>query len=130
VKRSSVGLVVVASTILVATAAFHATGYSSVARQVASSSLSPFFKRALPPIWLFFSWHLVAIALAVSAASFSRLAAVARPILLAAAVVVAVDFLWVLSIAGLFAGTILLLTASACLFAAGWLHAPGDSRSP
>jgi hypothetical protein len=48
--------------VLVVAAAFHATGYQAVGDTVATSAISPFFRRAIPGIWLFFSWHLVALA--------------------------------------------------------------------
>jgi hypothetical protein len=53
----------IAAIVLLATAAFHATGYRAIVEGVSASALTPFFRRALPGIWLFFSWHLVALAL-------------------------------------------------------------------
>ncbi len=118
--RGPVALASIAATILLATAAFHATGYSSVARGVASSSASPFVKTAAPTLWLFFSWHLVAVALGVLATALA-LKRAARPVLFACALVVAVDLCWVLSIAGVFAGSVLLFIAALCTLGAAYL---------
>jgi hypothetical protein len=118
--RAAVIAALTAALILMATAAFHATGYSSVARSIDASSASPFVKAAAPMLWLFFSWHLVAVAVGVSATAIG-LKRAARPVLFACAAIVAVDLCWVLSIAGVFAGTVLLFLAALCTFAAAWL---------
>lgn len=117
---SSVALALAAALILVATAAFHATGYPSVARGVASSSASSFVKAAAPTLWLFFSWHLIAVALGVLATALA-LRRAARPVLFAFSIVVAVDLCWVFSIAGVFAGTVLLFIVLLCTVGAACL---------
>ena len=117
--KGAVVLASLAALILLVTAAFHATGYSSIARGVASSSASPFVKDAVPTLWLFFSWHLVAVALGILATALA-LQRAARPILFACSLVVAVDLCWVLSIAGIFAGSVLLFVAALCTFAAAY----------
>jgi hypothetical protein len=109
-----------AALILLVTAAFHATGYPSVSRELAASSASPFVKDAAPMLWLFFSWHLVALAAGVPAAAIG-LGRAARPVLFACAGVVAVDLCWVFSVAGVFAGTVLLFVAALCTSAAACL---------
>lgn len=117
---AATALAAIAAVLLIATAAFHATGYPSVSRGIASSAASAFVKAAVPTLWLFFSWHLVAVALGVLGAALA-LGRAARPVLVACAVVIAVDLGWVFSIAGLFAGTVLLFVAAACTLAAGLL---------
>ena len=64
-------LAAIAALILVATAVFHATGYSNLIDEIGKSSLSSFFRRSLPGIWLFFSWHLLAVACALGWAAMS-----------------------------------------------------------
>ena len=127
-KRFAAFLVICGAAILVATAAFHASGYEFVASEIEASSVAPFVKRAVPTIWLFFSWHLVAIASgAVGALLAVRHAA--KPILIACSVVTAVDFIWVYSIAGFFVGTLLLLLGSLCFLSGGWLLPGAATRA-
>jgi hypothetical protein len=99
--------------LLAVTAAFHATGYRAVAEAVAGSAMSPFFRAVLPGIWLFFSWHLVALALGLAWASLRGTPPV-RPLVVFIAILVSVDTLFVFSLAGLFAGTVLLACAAVC----------------
>lgn len=103
----------VAAIVLIATAAFHATGYRALASSPGLSALSPFFQKSLPGIWLFFSWHLVALALGLAWASV-RGARSARPLVTFIAVLACVDTLFVFSLAGVFAGTLLLAVAASC----------------
>jgi len=113
---------------LIATAAFHATGYSSIASQIESSSAPNFLKKAVPTLWLFFAWHLLVVAVGSIAAA--RLGRAAGPVLVGCAVVVVGDFFWVFSIAGLFAGDVLLLIASLLLFVGGWLARSAPAGAP
>jgi len=106
-------LAALAAVVLLATAAFHATGYGPLLEAVNRSALSPFFRKSLPGIWLFFSWHLIAVASALGWVSL-RGSRSARPLLVFAAVLVCVDTLFVFSLAGFFAGTALLAAAAAC----------------
>ncbi|MDP9191373.1 MAG: hypothetical protein M3P06_06705 [Acidobacteriota bacterium] len=110
-------LAALAATVLVATAAFHATGYSALADSVTASAISPFFQKALPGIWLFFSWHLIALAMGLAWASL-RGSSSARPLVTFIALLACADTLFVLSLAGLFAGTLLLVGAALCLVVA------------
>lgn len=103
----------IAAIALVATAAFHATGYSALVAAVGKSALSPFFRSSLPGIWLSFSWHLLAVAGALGWASM-RGSQSARPLLAFVAMLVCADTVFVFSIAGLFAGTALLAAAALC----------------
>ncbi|HET7691674.1 MAG TPA: hypothetical protein VFM44_01160 [Gemmatimonadota bacterium] len=102
-----------AAIVLLATAIFHATGYTDLDRAVDASDLSPFFRRALPRIWLFFSWHLIAVAGALGWASLSGSRS-GRPLLTFAAILICADALFVLWVAGFFAGTVLLFAAAVC----------------
>lgn len=106
-------LAAAAAVVLFATAAFHATGYEPLRDAVSGSTLIPFFRDAIPGIWLFFSWHLAALACALGWISL-RHSHSARPLLVFAAIVVCVDTLFVISLAGFFAGTALLAAAAAC----------------
>lgn len=106
-------LAAIAALILVVTAVFHATGYSSLIDEVGKSSLSSFFRQSLPGIWLFFSWHLLAVACALGWAALFGFGP-ARPLLIFLSVLVGVDTLFVFSIAGVFAGTVLLALAALC----------------
>lgn len=111
-------LAALAAIVLLATATFHATGYEPLREAVGRSTLSPFFRKSVPGIWLFFSWHLVAVACALGWVSL-RGSRSARPLLVFAAILVCVDALFVFSLAGFFAGTALLAAAAACtVFAA------------
>jgi hypothetical protein len=107
----------VAASVLIATAIFHATGYPAIADGISATTLSPFFRRALPGIWLFFSWHLLALAFGLGWASISGSGS-ARPLVWFVAVVVCVDTLFVYSSAGFFAGTLLLFLAAVSLLIA------------
>jgi hypothetical protein len=78
---------------------------------VAASALSPFFQRTLPGIWLFFSWHLVALAFGLGWASI-RGSSSGRPLVWFIAVLACADTLFVFSLAGFFAGTALLSVAA------------------
>ena len=104
-----------ASLLLAATGLFHATGYRGVVEAVADQALGPFYSRALPGVWIFFSWHLIALALG-AAWMAARGAAAARPLLVFLALVAMVDTVFVASAAGpLFAGTLILAAAALAL---------------
>ena len=104
-----------ASLLLLATGLFHATGIGGVVEVVADPAFAEFYKRALPGVWIFFSWHLLALALGAGWAAVRR-NATARPLLVFLALVAAVDTLFVGAAAGpLFAGTLMLAGAAACL---------------
>jgi hypothetical protein len=110
--RSLPGL---ASLLLLATGLFHATGTSGVVEIVADPAFGQFYSRALPGVWAFFSWHLVALALGAGWVAV-RAAASARPLLVFLALVAAVDTLLVGAGAGpMFVGTLMLAAAAAFL---------------
>lgn len=107
-------LTALAAILLAATAAFHATGYGAIVDTVATSAMSSFFRKALPGIWLFFSWHLVALAFGLGWASL-RGSSSARPLVSFIAILACADTLFVFSLAGLFAGSVLLSGAAICV---------------
>ena len=107
-SRVSVG---VAACVLVATAAFHGSGYPGAVAAAATPGVSPFFARAIPGIWLFFSWHLIGVAGALIWAAV-RASRPARPLVVFCSVLVVADTVFVFTLAGMFAGTILLAIAA------------------
>lgn len=118
-------LAALATIALTVTAGFHATGYRAVAESVTAVAISPFFQRALPGVWIFFSWHLITLAFGLGWATL-RGSHSARPLVWFIAVVVGVDTLFVFSLAGVFAGTVLLSGAAICAVIAAlrWPGAP------
>ena len=116
-KQLPRALIAFAAVTLLVTAAFHATGYRAVAAAVSATTMSSFFQNTLPGVWLFFSWHLGALAIGLS-----WIALVAspqmKPLLWFISVVLFVDTLFVVSIAGVFPGTILLAVAVVSLLVA------------
>ncbi len=106
--------------LLLVTAGYHATGYRGIAGQLAASGLPPELAAGLGGLWLFFSWHLAAVGLAALGAAVGGKAWL-RPVILFCGLVALVDFLWVLSFAGWFPGTLLLLLAALGLLIGGSL---------
>lgn len=115
-KRRARVLVAVAALILLATAAFHGSGHGDVSAAIAASSASAFLQGVVPGLWLFFSWHLVAIGLGALAVAM-RGGRSMKPLLWFVTVVTLVDTLWLLKVAGVFAGTGLLALSALCLAA-------------
>ena len=118
-QRALAGL---ASVLLAATGVFHATGYRGIVEIVSDPAFGPFYSRALPGVWVFFSWHLIALALGAGWAA-ARGAAGARPLLVFIALVAVVDTVFVAAGAGpFFAGTLMLAGAALSLVvsAARW----------
>ena len=104
-----------ASLLLAATGVFHATGYRGIVEIVSDAAFGPFYSRALPGMWVFFSWHLVALALGAGWAA-ARGGANARPLMAFIALVTVVDAVFVAAGAGpLFAGTLMLAAAALSL---------------
>jgi hypothetical protein len=106
-----------AALFLLIAAALHSMGYQAVTNVVSGLSGDPIFRRALPAMWLFFSWHLIAFAGAVAWVSL-RGATSARLFLIFAAIVCVVDTAFVFHLAGVFIGTIVLALAAVCLVGA------------
>lgn len=106
-----------AGLVLLATAALHASGYASVSDSIRCSGASPFVERVVPSLWLFFSWHLSALALACFWAT-ARADRAARPLVWFVAGVVTVDLVWLLRTVGVFPGSVLLGLTALCSLAA------------
>ena len=89
-----------------------------------------FFREALPLLWLFFSWHLVAIAVPL------LLAAVTNPrwffpVSIFCGLVAMGDFFWGYQVAGWFPGSFILLLVVAALSATTvLLKKEGDPYTP
>ncbi len=113
--------------LLLATAVFHATGYSGVRNALAESSASAFLVGALPGVWLHFSIHLVFLVAFGILAMF--LTQGARSVLVLLAFAVAADAALVFSFAGFFAGVALLAAAALCFALAAVLSIPSSSLS-
>lgn len=110
-------LSLVGSLVLVATALFHGSGIGDIRAALGDSSLAPFFVGLFGGLWLFFAWHLVVIALPPLYVAMRRLPG-ARAIVAFCGLVAFGDFVWVVSLAGFFPGSIALLLGSLCLLAA------------
>ena len=104
----------VAAVVFVATATFHSTGYADVSKAVSIPGVPAFLRRTSPGLWLFFAWHLVALAAAAAWAALSASFS-ARPLLMFCTAAVAADTAFVLFQAGLFADTWMLAGAVLCL---------------
>lgn len=106
---------------LLCAAALHSVGYRGVVDALTGLPPDSIFRGALPGIWLFFSWHLVAFAVAVAWAAL-RGPTSARPLVVFAALVCVIDALFVFSLAGVFIGSVVLTLAAICLVtgAAKW----------
>lgn len=116
-RRTAALLTVAGAMVLLSIAVFHATGTPLVSRALTRANVTPFVRDAMPKLWLFFSWHLIALALAALGSTRTP-PATTRLILTGAALVAIVDVGWVVSVAGIFAGSVLLLLGAILLFAA------------
>jgi hypothetical protein len=113
-RRAARILVLAGSGIALGTAAFHATGYAPLARALARADLGEFFERGLPGLWLMFSLHLAALAVAGAWAAW-RAAAGARPLLVLVGVQLGLDVALLTAYVGPFIGTGLLGIAAAAI---------------
>ena len=109
-------LIGAAGLVLIFTAALHGSGTAGVSTAIAESSASDFLKETVPGLWLFFSWHLVAIGLGALVAAMNGNREM-RPLVWFITGVSLVDMLWLLRVAGLFVGTGLLALAALLLVA-------------
>ncbi len=106
------------SVILLLTSAVHGTAFPDALAEVADPPVDQFMHDVLPGMWLFFSWHLAVVAIAVLWVS-RRTQRESRTLLGFAAAVAAGDAVWVGLLAGwLFFGTLLLAVAAALLITA------------
>ncbi len=107
-----------AAAILLLTSAVHGTAFPGALAEVADPPVDQFMNNLLPGMWLFFSWHLAVVAMAVLLVSRRRRCE-SRAVLGFAATVTAADAVWVGSLAGwLFFGTLLIALAAALLIIA------------
>ena len=101
--------------ILLLTSAVHGTAFPDALAEVANPPVDQFMNDLLPGMWLFFSWHLAVLAMAVLWVS-GRRGAESRTLLAFAVAVTAGDAVWIGSLAGwLFFGTLLIAAAAALL---------------
>jgi len=113
---------IAAALILVATAGIHGSGYTSVSAAVAASSVNPALGPSLRAVWLMISFHLVILAAVAVVASGVR---GGKAIVLACALLPAVDTIILFRSVGVFIGTVNLGAAAILLVASGLLH-PAD----
>jgi len=113
-------LIITGSIILFGTALFHASGYGGVANAIAASAAQPFLVSAVKGLWLMFSSHLIILSLVFVVASRSSSG---KWVVLACALMPAVDTLLLLRFVGIFPGSILIATAT-ILFLIGGLLFP------
>jgi len=116
---------ITAGVVLFATAAFHATGYASVSSAVLASGVKPALAAAMRALWLMFSAHLVVLGIMVILASGVP---GARRLVLAGALIPAVDTALLLRFAGLFVGTVALALATVLLVLGGLLPPRREAR--
>lgn len=107
----------IAAIVLVAGATFHSTYYLNVSKAVSASGIPKFMRQTLPGLWLFFSWHLLALAAAAGWAAL-RGTPSARPLVVFCTAVIGIDTAIVFSLNGLFVGTFMLAGATLCLLVA------------
>lgn len=110
-------LAAVAAVVLLLTAALHARGYANVSKAVAVAGMPPFLRQTSPGLWLFFAWHLLALA-AVACWAGLRGTQSARPLLMFCTIMVIADTAFAYSLGGLFEGTFMLAAAAVLLLVA------------
>lgn len=106
----------VGGAILILTATYHGMGYSGIKHFLEQSSVENEWALVLAGLWVFVSWHWVVIA-APPVWLAIRPHRQLWPAVAFCGVVAFADFIWVLLLAGFFAGTGLLLLASLCMIA-------------
>ena len=94
--------------LLLATAYLHSTGTSMIRTALSGLELSEFLMRALPTIWMVFSWHLVVLAVPLLVTAFLSNRWL-LPVTMFCGAVTLGDFFWVFSVARWFPGTFLLI---------------------
>ncbi|HEX5436579.1 MAG TPA: hypothetical protein VFW98_05450 [Gemmatimonadaceae bacterium] len=110
-------LAAVAAVILLLTAALHARGYANVSKAVSVAGMPPFLRQTSPGLWLFFAWHLLALA-AVACWAGLRGVQSARPLLVFCTAMVIVDTAFAYTLGGVFVGTLMLAAAAVLLLGA------------
>ena len=102
--------------LLLLTAYFHSTGIDGVRAAVEKAQMTGFFAEAFPVLWLFFSWHLMVIAMPLLWAAIKSPSWFFQACIFCGLVALG-DFFWVFSLAGWFPGTIILLSVVGLLLA-------------
>ncbi len=122
-SRTAQYLVWLGSAVLLATAAFHATGWSDVAAAADEAALSPFMSAAVKALWIYASYHwlFVAVLAAIAVAHASRLA---RIILAMSALLLAVDTVLLLIAVGPFIAEAMLAATIAAYSMGAYLMSP------
>lgn len=121
-------LAALSSVLLLIVAYLHTLGLPGVRKALAEGQIEGFFGAALPVIWLFFSWHLLVMAVLLLWAALTRPIWFLPAMIFAGAVTLG-DFLWVYSVAGWFPGTIGLALALAFAVSAAVVHAKASPSS-
>lgn len=114
--------------LLLVDAYLHSTGTAAVREALTGDQVPEFFAHALPIIWLFFSWHLVAMAAPLLWASITN-PSWFLPATFFCGLVALGDFFWVYSAAGWFPGTVVLFLVVAALGATTIVLARGRSAT-
>lgn len=120
-------LAAVAAVILLLTAALHARGYANVSKAVSAAGIPPFLRQTSPGLWLFFAWHLLALAALACWAGVRGIPS-ARPVLVFCTAMVIVDTAFAYSLGGLFEGTFMLAASAVLLLAATLRWSPRDKQ--
>ncbi len=127
-------LVLFAAAIMLITSAFHATGYGPLAEALSPAGLGEFFSRGVLGLWLMFSLHLGALALAAGWVALWP-GRGTREVLLLVAALLTVDVALLVAYVGAFAGSLLLAlgTLGAWVGALRWPRAddaPASTMGP
>lgn len=117
-SKVAVGLAVL---LLVITAAYHGSGVTGIGEILRSPDHSPEIVRLFSGLWLFVSWHWLAVSVAAISCVFIR-SLPSRVILGFCSFIVFTDFAWVFVLAGFFEGTALLLVSGILLLAGGLMQ--------
>lgn len=100
------------STLFLATAVLHGSGYFQVGGAISKSNASGFLEHVVPGLWAHFSIHLVILAEFGIALAFSLHGT--RTLLALLALAAATDAAWAFSLAGFFLGVALPIAAALC----------------
>jgi hypothetical protein len=109
-----------AAALLLATAAFHATGLSVVAGMLDQTNMAPAWTGGLKGLWLIFSVHLTLVAIILTAGAV-RPAAMSRGVMVLLGLIPAIDAVALFRLVGIFVGDVALALATLCVFAAAAL---------
>ena len=111
------GLIGLSGLLLLADAYLHSTGVDGLERVLSTTNIPGFYARALPTLWIFFSWHLIVVALPLLWSAISN-PQWFLPVSVFCGFVVLGDLFWVYSAAGWFPGSVILAVALGSIAAA------------